>query len=289
MVCLLALIAIPASVIPSKIPQQLTKAHPSPRQPASQKTIPERLSAGETVDLIGGDGLPLVETHLLPECEVGLLRGASGYATLSSAQYSAVELSSESLPWPVKLEAEYAVPSSQDPRSYAGVYVGGKITPTASGKPCQSLVHLIHQERHAVWSVFGYRIDHQVIESAAFWSAIWNPTPHGLHMQFNPGVTRTLRVSDETDQTLEWHKVEIVITPDSVRGSWNGKQLPQVFDSLGQGRDKNLCMEKRLNGNDPSLRLRPVFAPPYIGSGIGVCGFNATAVFRNVRLIPLNP
>jgi serine/threonine protein kinase len=283
---LLALIVIPASLIPSGTPPHLSKTNT--RLPASQRTIPELLIAGKTVDLIGADGLPLVETHLLPECEVGLIRGASGYTTLSTAQYSAVELSSEQLPCPVKLEAEYAIPLSNLPSSYAGVYVGGKITPTASGRPCQSVLHLIHQEQHLVCPFFDLQIP-LVAERAAFWSAIWNPKPHGLHMPFDREITRMLKGSSQTDETLEWHKVEIVIAQDSVSGSWNGEKLPQVFGSFGQGRDKQLCMETRLNSRDRSLSLRPVFAPPYLGSGIGVCGFNVTAVFRNVRLIPLTP
>src|SRR5262249_19037954 len=156
------------------------------------KTIPKRLLAGETVDLIGADGLPLVETHLLPECDDSLTRGTSGYSTLSTPMYSAVELSSEELPWPVKLEAEYAIPHNHAHTSFAGAYVGGKLNPTVGGKPCQSLIQLIHRENHVVRKLFGYQLDRFVVETAAFESAIWNPKAPGARWQFNPGIPRTL-------------------------------------------------------------------------------------------------
>jgi eukaryotic-like serine/threonine-protein kinase len=270
-----ALIAVPASLMPRSDPPPQTK-----------KTIAERLNDHETVVLIGPDGMPRFEYRALPGCEENLAKGQStGFATLTSLHYSAVELSAEDLPWPVKLQAEYAIPKSTMSDSYAGLYVGEKVTPAEN--PCTTLIQLVHQETHMGPSWL--RPKPAVIEKAAF-DLMLRQGVKGERQTMSLPVRRDLTEGPAlTDQALEWHTVEIVIDSIAVNGAWNSLELTPLFGPTAPNRNKYQCLQHWLPLIAPTIPSRPNFTPPYIGPGIGVCVFNATAVFRNVRLIPLRP
>jgi hypothetical protein len=280
LVALVALIAIPVAVMPGGKPL-----------PPQKVTIRALLEDHRTADVIGANGMPRFGTRLLPGCMDGVGQGPTGYATLSSPVYSAAELSGEDLPWPVKLRAEYAMPQSQENRSFAGVFIGGKVTPAAI--PWQSLVHLIHEEI-PIPRLFSFGPKF-VIQRAYFEVAVWGERPPGERSAMPDAVVRVSPdISPTSDETPEWHAVELVIHPNGVSGTWNGMPLKPVSGPLQAGRPPKQSVQAWKQSvqywlSSPSMHGRPTVAPPYIGPGIGVCVFNATATFRNVQLVPLQP
>jgi serine/threonine protein kinase len=248
-----------------------------------KKSIAERLRDGELVTLIGPNGQPLVESRAPPDLDGVLVLGQHGFATLSSAVFAAVELSDEELPWPVRLRAEYAVTGSQDVRSRTGVYVGRKRTPAAD--PCNSLVQFGHTE-----STKGP----QLTQVAAFESLVWSKRGPESRKTFPAPDPRVTLIPRDPAPLLEWHQVEVVIRPESLTGLWNGLELQPLHAPRRPDR-RGLSVEAELEAWGAAWakqhpgEIPPAFAPPYLGPGIGVYVFNASAVFRNVTLERLSP
>lgn len=85
------------------------------------------------------------------------------------------------------------------------------------------------------------------------------------------------------EPTLSWHSVGIELRPDEVSASWDRDFLTPVSEAEVLARLRNRVSKHfNLGGAD-------VFAPPAFGPGMGLCVENAEAVFRNVKLVPLNP
>ncbi len=266
LVGMVALIGLPASFMRGTAP----------------KSLAQRLRGGEKVTMIGAKGMPAGDPMSVPDHEGSLFLGNNGFATLSSAGFAAVELSNEELPWPISLRAEYAVADSQDVRSRAGVYVGRKRFPTDD--PCNSLIQLIHTESPPPAG----REDTGPTQWAAFETLIWSAKGPEVRMTF-PAVQRGAPDGNDANHDLQWQQVEVVISPVLLRGSWNGLELKplsgprlpnsRTFTIRGQ-LDSWVSQWGRMH---PEATL-PTIAPPEVGPGIGLCVFNATAVFRNITL-----
>jgi hypothetical protein len=249
-----------------------------------KKGIPERLRDGERVKLIDANGRVLVEPRILPGCNTTITKGPKGHALLNAAGFAAVELSGENLPWPVKLRAEYAVlPDRQNSTSRFGVYAGGKVTPGPI--PCQSIVHLTHQREQVGRN--GNNRTQLIREFYGFHLAAWTRFPPGSQASF-PGSDRTITVPSDPDDTLDWYKVELVISPDILTGTWNGLPVGPVFGSRAPGRQPHQCIEW-WSGLVDQPGGPHNFAPPYIGPGLGLCAFNGAAAYRNVTLEAVTP
>lgn len=272
-VVLLLLIAVPASVIPWKQP------------PPPKKSIAERLRDRESVTLVGEKGLP-AEQSMLPVFEGTLTLGQQGFATLASPVFAAVELSREEFPWPVVLRAEYALLTTHNPDSRGGVCVGGKLTPAAD--PCYTLLALMNRESVAAGEKKGENL---LTETAEF--ELWQADQlDELRASCGPPVRRTVRAPMRPDPTLRWHVVEVVMQPHLVRGSWNGLPLDPVFGTKGNQipeRSVEFFLQQFAVQRPKPPGRAPAFTPPYIGPGVGVCVFNATAVYRNVTLTRADP
>ncbi len=262
------------SGIPAQAPRE--ENVPAPR------SVADRLRAGETVVLIGEKGLPVVQ-GAVPGRDGALALRPNGYATLASPVFSAVELCAEELPWPIKFRAEYAVTEAQDGYSRTGVYVGRKPTPGAD--PCQSLVQLTHTE--AIPARAGG--PPQGIQAAAFELAVWADATPEARTTFQT-VGRTVPVPAADDRAPRWHTVEVVIRPDVLGGTWNGIPLDPLFGPRLANQKGIKSVQPRLdlwaNGfaREHPNRPVPMFTAPYFGPGIGVCAFNATAMYRKVTL-----
>ena len=262
------------SGIPAQAPRE--ENVPAPR------SVADRLRAGETVVLIGEKGLPVVQ-GAVPGRDGALALRPNGYATLASPVFSAVELCAEELPWPIKFRAEYAVTEAQDGYSRTGVYVGRKPTPGAD--PCQSLVQLTHTE--AIPARAGG--PPQGIQAAAFELAVWADATPEARTTFQT-VGRTVPVPAAGDRAPRWHTVEVVIRPDVLGGTWNGIPLDPLFGPRLANQKGIKSVQPRLdlwaNGfaREHPNRPVPMFTAPYFGPGIGVCAFNATAMYRKVTL-----
>ena len=132
-----------------------------------------------------------------------------------------------------EFRAEYAMPQSQEDRSFAGVFIGGKATPAAI--PWQSLVQLIHEEI-PVPRLFPFGPTF-VIQRACFEVAVWGERPPGERSQIPDAVVRVrIVMSPTSDEAPEWHAVEVVIDPNGVSGTWNGMRLKPVSGPLQAGR-----------------------------------------------------
>jgi hypothetical protein len=258
---------------------------PQREQPAEQKkTIAERLRAGETVTLIGNNGLPLHPTRPLPRCEGDIGKSRSGFASLSAATYSAVELCGEKLPLPVRLRGQFALEFLQkDGGCYAGIYVGGKESPAQN--PCQSILQLLCTPYYQKAGDKEWNIR----ERAGFKLAVWDLQPPGHQHEF-PTLEINSQIQREENEHLRWQTIEIVIKDELVSGSWNGQPLKPVVGPIGvQGSRNNLQAHMNAWTSQTLPGTRPVVQPPYMGSGIGVCAFNASAVYRDITLEPIQP
>jgi hypothetical protein len=273
LVALIGLIAIPASLFPQRTPQQ--------------KSIAERVAAGETVILIDSKGLLAVPTAGLPGREGGLVVGREGYAALSSAAYGAVELSGEELPWPVRVRAEYAITAAQDERSFAGIYLGRKSIPDADTRT--SIVLLGHRT-----ALRPGTDPPQTTETAGFEVFVWDRLhPHRMTMAVRQ---REARLPRGPNPPLEWQTVEAVVDGKVITGSWNGLELnpvtgakPAVGGPAFQSIEFVLGEWARDRARFHPAAAPPQVAPPYIGPGVGVCVFGTNAVYRNVTLSPARP
>jgi hypothetical protein len=255
------------------VPRHVPQAEEAPRG------LAERLTAGELVWLIPENGGPK-ESRPLPGCDSELRVGRTGYATLSSAVFAAVELSEHPLPTPLKIRAEYALTAGQDSRSRAGIYFGRKLS--RGVEPCVCLIELSHR-----LSRRDRGPDHiELTRVAAFELDIWgkDAVPDRSTCSALSDVVLVPRAEFEK---LSWHTVEVVVRPEVVTGTWDDRPLEPLYGPRRADRPGTTSIQPRLEGFARRWEKRhppAPFEPPYIGDGIGVCVFNATAVFRNFTL-----
>jgi serine/threonine protein kinase len=259
----------------SGVPQQ----PPPPEEPSKARTITERLAAGETVWLIREKGLPSASWPV-PGTDGALSLGRGGCAALSSPVVGAAELSSVDLPWPIKLRAEYAIVATHSPGARVGVYIGRK--ESLSNPRCISFIQFGHSEllqqqgKDAI----------TVTRLAGFELSIGEKHTGQDRMIF-PVLDDTITVPAVDEDTLRWHTVEVVIRPELLTGTWNGRELKPVFGPLVANQPKTHCIQPRLESFSKEwAKSHPPapFAAPYIGPGMGLFVFNASAVFRNVGI-----
>lgn len=241
--------------------------------PPRKWSIAERLAAGETVELVGPSGLPLVEARPIPTADVALSTVRDGCCTLASIGVGAVELSHEPLPRPVRLEADVALLSNHHARSRGGLYVARREAPGANGVH-QAMAVFFHSDAHAQ-GADGPEI-REIASAQTLW---WNPLPSvtvrlgAEHQAITPG-------RPTTPESLRWHRWQIVIDPGRLAATWDNHTLPAISAAE---------FDKKLQLVPPRSPTRPAFPPPTFGPGVGLYVENADAVFRNTRLVPLVP
>jgi serine/threonine protein kinase len=283
---LLALIFLPPALIPfgHATEPPVTPApeipDPSPPKPKPKPTIRERLLAGQTVVLIGKDGMPLedyvVLRHLSFSGDPNLAR--EGYFTLDTVFNGAVELFKGQLPCPVRLEAEIALTSQpRDPpaESWVGVYVGRKETPSNKG-PHHTLIAVTLRTKRVSIPTPTEVILQDTVRTTLYW---WTRRPliDGTHY---PEVTAKSRMTSKEADGIRWQKIEVLIDPKAISTRWNDRDLELLPEAV---------VLKFLADNWPRLfpGANPAFASPMFGEGLGVCVSSAQGVFRNVRLVPV--
>jgi hypothetical protein len=273
----LASVALVALLGFSGIPAQPPRAAEVP----AQRSIADRLRDGETVVLIGEREMPIVATRVLPGCS-GAFADRKGYASLTSAGVTCIELSSDPLPGPVRFRATYAITVTQDEMAQAGIFVGGKEWPLAP-RPWQTVVTFGHRAA-PLPEYFGAKL---AKETFGFALHRWSDTPPGTRHRF-PTASRIGPRAADTSQ-LEWRTVEIVIAPDVVSGMFEGTPAVSIAGSAGPGFPPARRIETDLLALAKSAPRGtvPAFAAPYLGGSLGVYVFNAEAVFRELTLEPV--
>ncbi len=257
----IALIAVPAAVIPFK-------------QPTVQRTLAERIEAGETVWLVGEKGLPKVP--VLPGIpSSSLTTDQDGYCSLSGRTAQFAELIGEQLPLPIHLEAQIALRQVHPELGHGGVYIGRQVVVRPDGPA------------HALWKIGAIDKDNQQREGN-----ILIATDRGYlavtvfkQNQRNPidlPLDTSLRV--ETRRTVvgnapppDWHPIRVTIREHSFEAQYHG----QPFVSINAQQSlRRWCV-----AND----WPPNTFPVGLGPGIGIFAENAEVSFRNVRVSPVRP
>ena len=74
----------------------------------------------------------------------------------------------------------------------------------------------------------------------------------------------------------------MTIRPTELAAEWDGRAFKPLAETETEPARKLLAARH-------GLASPAAFGPSMIGPGIGLCVENAEAVFRNVRIVPLNP
>lgn len=258
---------------------------PVPAQPRQPLSLDERLAAHERVYLIGPRGELLVPQSPVPGLEGALVPGRGGYASLSSSDMVAVELWSAAVGHPVRVRAEYAYVTEQNETSQAGAYIGHKRF--AAGN-YHSLIRCGHRERLKPAPTPNDPGAMELTEFAHFDLYVWDRGP-GARTTF-PQHARKSRVTHDDGAPLRWYALDIVIRPDALTATWDGIEVPAVYTERAPDGNWTRCVKQQLDNQTPDLRGKPPrFQPPYIGPGIGLSVYKATAVFRNVSIERVTP
>jgi hypothetical protein len=225
------------------------------------------------VTIVGDKGAPKLPTTEVPGCDCRLGVDSDGYATLESRDTAAVELWNAPLPYPVKLDLEFAVISSRPEDTSVGAYVGRKETPAAIGR-LQTLVWFAYhklpdQQTPPKWTerrstIQGWGWDSPIDDKTTLEEKV-NPTPAPI---LNP--------------KREWQSLTVIIDAEQVEGAWNGAAFAPVKGGVFRN-NLDLQMQRFF----PQAGLN--FIQPTYGPGIGLLLYNGEIEYRNVKLVRLFP
>jgi serine/threonine-protein kinase len=237
-----------------------------------KRTIAERLAAGETVELIGATGLPLVEWRPISDHDDLLSTVRDGCCTLTSMSTGAVELISEPLPVGVRLETEVAVVRNGTTMSWGGVYAGRKEFPGPNG-PHQTVLRFQHSDEQ--------KADEQEAHETPRAVAVWRGGgTYGTDLTVRAQQPSTYRPAANVPP-LRWHRWVIEIHPGVMTAAWDSHPFKPI-----PAPDFDKAIRTSL-GRTPFKELS--VPPPPFGLGLGLCVHKADAVFRNTKLVPLVP
>ncbi len=249
-------------------------------EPQPGKSPAERFAQGEKITLIGEKGMPQVASVALSGCVGTLTESREGYATLTCAGVTLIELWNRPTAQPIRLRAEYAITEARDLFSTAGVYVAGK-TEWGGERPWYSAVVFGHSTEH-IRDLEGKA---QIHERFGFCLYSWHHTPPGIDFCM-PQNSRVLDAPNVNDRKPVWRTVEAVIRPEVLEATYEGLPVPPLLAHRDPNQPRVLSIEVAVAGvgAEPGFS---VFKPPYIGPGIGVFVNNAEAIFRNCTIEPI--
>jgi hypothetical protein len=238
-------------------------------------TVAERLARGESVELIGPTGEPLVAPAEVPGAAGQFSTVRDGFCTFSCVRLAAADLAGADLPLPVRFESDVALSRWSGPQSWAAVYVGRKEYPGAAGvRHSQAQVALARTGTAP--RPGGEAEVTEAVRAEALW---WAPAT-GSDREELGRVDLTRHEPAAFPAPLAWHRVAVTLAGDRAAVEVNGRPVAAVraeeLVRLGDG-----------FGRSGWLPGGPAGAPPAFGPGFGVSVNNAEAVFRNARLVPL--
>jgi eukaryotic-like serine/threonine-protein kinase len=277
---LLALIFLPAALIPLGPARAPSVVDPRPGSPAPapkpKPTIAERIRAGKTVVLIDENGRPQADYVVLPGCVGAPVLHRDGFY-LNSASFLAIEFVSDPLPLPVRLEAEYAVIMSSTSRSAAGVYVGGKQVASPNGWT-NTFCRVVERDNFKALPFHpGLELLVEKVELELCW---WDRQLQPEQMGYGSRAERKV-MPIERAPTLGWHSIGAVVRPQEIEAYRDQKPFAVLTEEKARSFFTRVAASHKLG---PTEIFLPAFGP-----GMGLCVENAEAVFRNMKLVPLNP
>jgi len=231
------------------------------------KSYAEKLAAGETLELIGEHGLPLVATHSLPGREGNFETNTDGYAMLSTASEKAVEFSLGTIDTPVIFEGEVLLTRFPGLNSGAGLNFG--------------MDKAQHNGKERFTVLRSFLMETPTLEIGSIQLCRWSTlTPARSIFDIVPPSVQT-KPAVAIPAGEKWRRWRIRIRHGTFAADWDGRPFPPFTNA----EIDRLYMSPMFGVNE-----KPV--PPWhlqIGSSFGVSVENAELLFRNIRLIPDNP
>jgi len=183
-----------------------------------------------------------------------------------------VEFETGPLPPSYRLEADIALVAANENWSWGGVFAGRKETPSQEG-PQQTAVQLIQQN-----GIVGKDEMETVTEKASFELFHWTEAGTQVRSVRGSKLHTTERPAKRNPELI-WQPFTLIVTPGQITGRWRDQEVAAF------AADPAL---KLLNGTykGESPKFAPPFQAPVFGPGLGLSVKNATAVFRNVRIVP---
>lgn len=257
------------------IPDRARPAGPDPPAPATL-TVADRLRAGEEVELIGPTGMPLVPTVPLAGSTERFSPDRDGYATLSSGEYGGVELSSEPLPLPVRVDGELAIAHQHGGVPYAALYAGRREWPGADRQHTTFVLLKLWETPIIRPDAVHVRV--RVVAAPAWWDG--SRHPYVLHArELADARQQPLDNPQAPPPPLVWQSFSLTVDATEVRPAWGGRHLRPVGDEY---------LRHVTDHGHRQLRLAPPPPDrPLLGGGVGLFVHRCSATFRNVRLVPL--
>lgn len=251
------------------------------------RSIEERLRAGETVVLVDENGKVMVEYAVLPG-SLGLpTTEFRGRLTLNSSGRLAIVLAELPIDIPVVFQGEVAFVQSNTDASWCGMFAGAKETQTPTGV---NITSFDVTQRNSFPAVVGGA---QILREEGVFE---------LRRAAVAGGSGTTEIDSERIDTplaadrepeLRWREFKIAIiprrdlwnmpiVPGRIAGSWQDRPLGELTSGYAL-KTFNFCYQSTSPGGGQ------VFALPIVGRGMGLSVNNASAVFKDVKLIPLIP
>ena len=235
-----------------------------------KRSMAERLRAGETVTIIGENGMPADLGESI-QGSANLTMHPLGYCQLDSTDIGTIRLVQEELTDRFVLSCECALIGDPSFVKYAGIVIASASHPQAEGYN-NSLIQLVQQMR------VKKEVDQSetIIENAKLFLVNWIGKERGDLSEIDQEeiITANTQPKPITRSTISWRKMEVRVDRSKLSVSWENRNFrgnPYQIGELGK-----LIL--------PNRSLEPRSA-----TGIGLTVLGTSALFRNLVLTPLTP
>jgi hypothetical protein len=246
--------------------------HRSSQPAKGQKTLAERVAAGEKVKLTDEKGRPTAPWPATADHPLGEKPWA-GFNAFTTTTMGLAPLADESWELPIRVEADVAVPYAWPAQPMGGVYVGRRNWPGLEFKH-ESLVYLVVSPRHEPGQAPAEQL--AGIVGLYWWDRdrLGSPPMHSeVRQPWNRG---------EKSQDPRFAHLVLEVREKEVRGSIDGAPLAPLTE------ERAIESLKLKLGDRPDFPAYP-FAPPAFGTGIGVFCRATDCVVRDLTVSKLTP
>ncbi len=237
--------------------------------PPVKRSISERLRAGETVTIIGENGLPENGGESI-QGSAKLTKHPLGYCSLDSTEIATVRLVQEELTEQFVLSCDCAIIGAPSLLNYAGIMIASESHPLPNGNRNSSLQ--VIQQTRVINEKDGSATR---IDKAKFILMNWTDKANGDINEVDQveKATANSQARPITDTTIAWHKMEVRVDRSQLFVGWENERFP--------GNPYRL-------GDFGKLFPGPPFEPKSV-TGFGLTVNGTSALFRNLVLTPFTP
>lgn len=257
-------------------PDSTPHVAPPRTDPPPNRSVAERIAAGEPVILIGEKGPPLHPPAVAPNCTGFGILDADGFAHVPLTRAAVIDLVREPLALPLRFELEVAFTD--------------RVWRDDFPSPCVGL----HARRgqwtepdgvHSAFIFVGCEIttDRRPDGSAtmnerAVLGSQWMPAdPRKRLIHRFDSTARREALPATAAAEKRWYRLALELRPGQVRGLWDGQPVGRATTTDVLAQDlRDLRRVVKL--------AAPAFPPEILGDGLGVCVFDAAVVVRNATL-----